>query len=85
MIKKITDTVTNEIKKRIEPQMQNINAKLDRINNRISNIESFMELQQMIRGYELMLSKIDNDMDDVLKPKQTLKKPEQSNNRRPGQ
>ncbi|MDA8338675.1 MAG: hypothetical protein M0Z70_05180 [Nitrospiraceae bacterium] len=83
MIKQITDAVAAQLKKYLKPQMNNIDAKLDRINNRISNVESYMELQQMVRGYELMLSKFDNDISDILNPKQTLKKPEK--NRRPGQ
>ena len=82
MIKKITDVVTAQIKKHLQPQMDGIDAKLDRINNRISNVEGYMELQQMIRGYEMLLSKFDNDISDVLKPKQTLK--QQGQNRRPG-
>ncbi len=86
MIKKITDAVTNEIKKRIEPQMDGIDKKLDRINNRIDNIESYMELRAMMKNFDMLLSKHDNaDVNDVLNPSQTLKKPTQQNNRRPGQ
>ena len=81
MIEKIVTAVTAQLKKYLKPQMNNIDTKLDRINNRISNVESYMELQQMVRGYELSLSKFDNDISDILKPKQTLKKPTQQNRR----
>jgi hypothetical protein len=83
MIEKIVDAVTAELKKYLQKQMGGVEKKLDRINNRLDNIEAYMELRGMIDRYELMLSKHDNsDMDDVLKPPQTLKKPQ---TRRPGQ
>ena len=84
MIEKIVTAVTAQLKKYLKPQMNNIDAKLDRINNRISNIECYMELKNSIRGYEMMLSKFDNDLNDTLNPPSMLKKPTQPN-RKPGQ
>jgi uncharacterized membrane protein YccC len=84
MIEKIADAVTAQLKKHLQREMQNIDARLDRIGNRIDNIESYMELRSMLKHFDILLSKHDN-MDDVLNPKQTLKKPENHRNRRPGQ
>jgi demethoxyubiquinone hydroxylase (CLK1/Coq7/Cat5 family) len=82
MIKKIVDTVTEQIKRHLQPQMTEINNKLDNIDNRISNIESYMELQQMMKDFDFLVDK-HTDMDDVINPQQTLK-PTPTQNRRQG-
>jgi hypothetical protein len=83
MIEKIVTAVTAQLKKHLQKQMDGIDKKLDRINNRISNVEAYMELRSMLDRYDMLVSKHDNmDMDDVLKPPSMLKKPQ---TRRPGQ
>lgn len=86
MTEKITDAVVEQLKKHLQKQMDGINKKLDRINNRISNVEAYMELKTMIDHFEFLTEKFDDSMNsDVLNPPQTLKKPQTGRGRRPGQ
>jgi protein subunit release factor A len=72
MITKIVTAVTEQLKKHLQPQMNGIDKKLDRIENRISNIEAYQSLRNDLKHSEMLIEKHDNDLKDIVNPKDVL-------------